>query len=169
MFLCSFLSSILFIFGPSCGGKSTLSKALIKELGPTWTYLDRDTLVDETANQMIESVIPFFQEHNQNLIIDAQVPWRKAHQENEWYVLVYAPLENLLERDDTRTLRLNRPQKRAYYAREYVKKTFAEVFEIPAKLGFNYDLVLDSSQSAISNEIEEVLKLINTTGEKLCF
>lgn len=162
----SFLASIIFVFGPSCGGKSTLSKALVQELGPSWSYLDRDDLIennfctDEKADDLIEKSILSFQEKNRHLVIDAQIPWRDPRKENELYLLVYAPLSELLLRDAKRTTLLQRPEKRAYYARLYVEETFAKVFEIPSNLGFHYDLVLDSSQSPINDEIQEVLKLL---------
>ncbi len=76
----SFLASIIFVFGPSCGGKSTLSKALCQKLGPSWNYLDRDDLIennfctDEKADELIEKRILSFQEEHRHLVIDAQVP-----------------------------------------------------------------------------------------------
>jgi adenylate kinase family enzyme len=123
MFL--FLASTLFVFGPSCGGKSTLFKALIKQLGPTWTYLDRDLLIEnglrihEKADEMIEECIVSFQSKDQNDVVDAQIPCR-AQNKDELYVLVYAPLGELFARDSRRTIRLNRSSERAHYARLYV-------------------------------------------------
>src|SRR5690348_3871970 len=123
MFL--FLASIVFIFGPSCGGKSTLSKALVQQLGPSWAYLDRDQLIEddlcieEKADQMIEESILTFQSKDQRVVVDAQIPWR-APKEDELYVLVYAPLPELLVRDSKRTVQLHRSPKRACYARAYI-------------------------------------------------
>jgi cytidylate kinase len=168
----SFLASIIFVFGPSCGGKSTLSKALIQELGSSWSSLDRDDLIennfctDEKADELIEKSILSFQEKNRHLVIDAQIPWRAPRRENELYLLVYAPLSELLLRDAKRTILLQRPEKKAYYARLYVEETFAKVFEIPLNLGFHYDLVLNSSQYSIQWEIQEVLKLLSQS--ELC-
>ncbi len=164
MFL--FLASIVFVFGPSCGGKSTLSKALVQQLGPFWTYLDRDQLIEdglcieEKADQMIEESILSFQSRDQHVVVDAQIPWRAQKKKDELYVLVYAPLPELLVRDSKRTVQLHRSPKRAHYARLYVEKTFAEVFKAPARLGFYYDLVFDSSEYSIDTEIKEVLSLI---------
>ena len=99
MFL--FLASTLFVFGPSCGGKSTLSKALVQQLGPTWTYLDRDHLIqnglcsEEKADEMIEEHILLFQSKDQNVVVDAQIPWR-TQKKDELYILVYAPYPNFL-------------------------------------------------------------------------
>jgi cytidylate kinase len=161
MFL--FLAATLFVFGPSCGGKSTLSKALVQQLGPTWTYLDRDHLiqhglcVEEKADEMIEEHILSFQTKDQNVVVDAQIPWR-AQNKDELYVLVYAPLDELLVRDAKRTVRLRRSPERARYARLYVEKTFAEVFKAPIRLDFQYDLVLDSSQYSIDTATKQVLR-----------
>ncbi len=164
MFL--FLASILFVFGPSCGGKSTLSKALVQQLGPSWTYLDRDLLIEEglcieeKADQLIEESILFFQSKDQHVVVDAQIPWR-VQKKDELYVLVYAPLPELLIRDSKRTVQLHRSPKGAHYARLYVEDTFAEVFNTPARLGFYYDLVFDSSQYSIDDEIKEVVSLLS--------
>ena len=160
------LASILFIFGPSCGGKSTLAKALVQQLGPPWIYLDRDQLIEdglcmeEKADEMIEECIDLSQLKDQHVIVDAQIPWRAPKKENELYILVYAPLSELLARDTKRTAILNRSPKRAYFARLYVEETFIEVFKTPARLNFYYDLAFDSSQYSIDAEIEKVLQLL---------
>jgi cytidylate kinase len=160
------LASTLFVFGPSCGGKSTLSKALVQQLGPTWTYLDRDHLIqngiciEDKADEMVEESILSFQSKNQNVVVDAQIPWR-AQNKDEIYILVYAPLSELLARDSKRTARLRRSPERAHYARLYVETTFAEVFKAPVRLGFQYDLVLDSSHYSIENAIKLVLSQLS--------
>jgi len=165
MFL--FLASTLFVFGPSCGGKSTLSKALVQQLGPSWTYLDRDRLIEnglcieENADEMIEERILSFQSKDQNVVVDAQIPWRAQKNKDELYVLVYAPLAELLSRDAKRTARLRRSPERARYARLYVENTFAEVFKAPIRLDFQYDLVLDSSQYSIDAATKQVLSLLS--------
>lgn len=165
MFL--FFATILFIFGPSCGGKSTLAKALFQQLGPSWTYLDRDQLIEdglcieEKADEMIENSILSFQSKDQHIVIDTQIPWRAQKSKGELYVLVFAPLSELFARDLKRTIQLHRSPKRAYYAHLYVEETFAEVFKAPVRLDFYYDLVLDSSQYSIDAEIKEVLNLLS--------
>lgn len=101
-----FLASALFIFGPSCGGKSTLSKALVERLGPSWIYLDRDQWIEdglcteEKADQAIEEELLLLASKNEHVVVDAQVPWRAPQKENELFVLVYAPLSELLARDE---------------------------------------------------------------------
>lgn len=165
MFL--FFASVLFIFGPSCGGKSILSKALIQQLGPSWAYLDRDQLiedglcVEEEADQVLEDSILFFQSKNQSVLVDAQIPWRAPKNEEEKYVLVYAPLSELIARDAQRTIRLQRSPKRARYARIYVEETFSEVFKVPIDLHFHYHVIFDSSVQPVDSEVKEVIKLLS--------
>lgn len=161
------LASVLFIFGPSCGGKSTLAKSLVQHLGPLWTYLDRDELIkeglcaEEQANTTLQDMILFMESNNQHVVIDAHIPWRAPNTEYETYILVHAPLSTLLARDAKRTVQLHRPPKRAHYARLYVEETFAEVFKAPVRLNFCYDLVLDSSKCSLKDEIVEVLHLLS--------
>ncbi len=163
----AFLACVVFIFGPSCGGKSTLSKAIVKQLGPSWSYLDRDQLIEdgfcteEKANDALETSLLLLESKNQHVVVDAQIPWRAPKFESELYVLVYAPLSELLTRDAKRTLQLQRSPQRAYYARLYVEETFAEVFKAPATFGFDYNLVFDSSQCPIETEVKEVLNLLS--------
>ncbi|MBX3719462.1 MAG: AAA family ATPase [Parachlamydiales bacterium] len=162
------LASALFIFGPSCGGKSTLSKALIEQLGPTWVYLERDLLIEdgaaneEEADDKLEEAIAFLQAHDQDVLIDTQIPWRQPRKRSEKYVLVYAPLPELIARDARRTQKLERTSKRAHYARLYVEETFSKVFEAPNELHFEYDAIIDSSQMQIEEEIKQVLALIDS-------
>ncbi len=159
----SLIASIVFVFGPSCGGKSTFSKALVRELGPSWHYLDRDQLieeglcVEEAADAYIDQTIDTFRSTNQHLIIDAQIPWRAPQKEDELTILIHAPLEELLSRDARRTILLQRPPQRAYYARLYVEETFMQAFQAPIDLGFTYDLMLDSSQYSVDREVAQAL------------
>ncbi len=159
-----FLAFALFIFGPSCGGKSTLSHALIEKLGPSWIYIDRDEMIEndlcseEEADQALDKKIQELS--HQNLLIDSQLPWRAPYSPQEKTFLVYAPLEILLKRDEKRCLKLNRSPKRAFFARQFVEKTFFEVFKIPENLGFSYDMVLDSSKMTLAEEINQILAFL---------
>lgn len=152
----------ILIFGPSCGGKSTLSKSLHESFGKEWSYLDRDDLVeqghatDETVNELIEKKLREFKGH---LILDIQVPWREKR-EDEIYILVFAPLSKLLERDLQRTLHLKRDETRAYYAKEFVIKTYGQLIDKGGKPKFSCDGVLDSSLMPMDKEIEHVQKWV---------
>src|ERR1700722_7641570 len=98
------MNNIIYLFGASCSGKSTLGKALQNSLGNQWTYIDRDDLIeqglcsDSTANAALEEKV---QSIKNRVIIDAQIPWRKKRKD-ELYFLVLPPLKTLLERDATR-------------------------------------------------------------------
>lgn len=162
------LASALFIFGPSCGGKSTLSKVLIEQLDPSWVYLDRDLLIEdglsseEEADEKLDQTIAYLQSNDLNVLVDTQIPWRPPRNGSEKYVLVYAPLPELIARDLRRTEKLKRSIQRAYYARLYVEETFSQAFEAPINLRFEYDAIIDSSQTQIEEEIEQVLALIES-------
>ena len=149
------MSSIIFLFGPSCSGKSTLGKALQNNLGSEWTYIDRDDLIeqklctDSNADQMLEEKIQLIKN---KMIIDAQVPW-KEKQKGEFYFMVLPPLEVLLERDANRTLKLKRSEKRAYYAQQYVLETHHTLSRLPRE---NFDYCFDSSRESILEEINRV-------------
>lgn len=169
------LASALFIFGPSCGGKSTLSKALIEQLGPSWVYLDRDLLIEdglsteEEADEKLDQTIAYLQSNDLNVLVDTQIPWRPPRNGSKKYVLVYAPLPELIARDLHRTQKLKRSIQRAYYARLYVEETFSKVFDAPSELHFEYDAIIDSSQMQIEEEIKQVLALITASSESQSF
>ncbi len=159
----SILATILFIFGPSCGGKSTLSQALIEKLGPSWTYLDRDRLIEENAcleengNKYLDEQM---RSHQGNFVVDTQLPWR-APLNGEKYIAVTAPLKVLLARDEKRNIVRMRSPKRAFYARLFVEETHQKILSLPEELDFSYDLILDTSEMSTRQEIEAVFDLIN--------
>ncbi|MFI5334985.1 MAG: hypothetical protein ACHQT8_07510 [Chlamydiales bacterium] len=152
--------SIVFLFGPSCAGKSTLGKALQESLGSQWHYIDRDDLVEQgvcpekQANDELEARICGL---SRKIIIDAQIPWRKKREE-ERYFLILPPLAILLERDALRTQELERNRQVALVAREYVKETH-EVLSKIDKEGF--DECFDSSRVALADEVRSIQKHIS--------
>jgi cytidylate kinase len=137
--------SIIYIFGPSCSGKSTLSHELTKRLGHQWTYLDRDELIekgeclesaaDETLEEKIKTI-------GNRIIVDAQIPWR-SKKEHEFYCLLLPPLETLLERDAKRTVHLARSASRASQAKKYVVSTYQILSQLNSE---KFDLRFDSSK-----------------------
>lgn len=153
------MSDIIFLFGPSCSGKSTLGKALQNTLGSEWTYLDRDDLIeqqvctDSTADKALEERMESIKN---KVIIDAQIPWRERRA-SEFYFLVLPPLEVLLKRDAERTRRLQRPTQKAQYARRYVLETYNILNSMDRK-GFNY--CFDSSRESVAEEISMVEDII---------
>lgn len=153
------MSNIIFIFGPSCSGKSTLGHALQKNLGSEWAYIDRDELIEQnactesTADRTLEERI---QSINGKMIIDAQIPWREK-QKDELYFMVLPPLEVLLKRDAERTKKLQRPEKQACNAREYVLETYNILSKMKRE---NFDHCFDSSRESVMDEISRVRTLI---------
>ena len=151
--------SAIYIFGPSCSGKSTLGQALQQRLGAQWTYLDRDQLIesglcmDSEANKAIEERI---QAIKNGVIVDAQIPWREKKKE-EVYCLLLPPLEVLLERDSLRTDRLERPEQRAFYAKKYVIETHTILSGIVRE---NFDVCFNSSQLPIEKMVVKVLQFL---------
>jgi len=151
---------MIFVFGPSCSGKSTLAQALHLTLGNNWSYVDRDVLIedgsctDETANAVLDEKI---RKAAKNLIIDAQIPWRKKA-ENERFFLVLPPLNVLLQRDAERTKFLERSSEKAEAAKQYVIETFEQL----STASDQFDLVFDSSKSAVQEEIQEVITLLKS-------
>ena len=75
----------IFLFGPSCSGKSTLGKGLQKSFGDPWSYLDRDDLIEQSgcndaeADALLDKKIESLKD---KIIIDAQIPWREKKQES---------------------------------------------------------------------------------------
>lgn len=145
----------VYLFGPSCSGKSTLGKALQHTLGDQWTYIDRDDLIEQslcsesTADAFLDERIQLIKN---KIIIDTQIPWREKRK-GELYFLVLPPLKILLERDEARTLQLQRTARRAYYAKEYVKKTH-HILDKRDKTEFDY--CFDSSQVSVEDEIKVI-------------
>lgn len=154
------MNHVIYLFGASCSGKSTLGEALQCSLGSEWTYIDRDDLieqglcVDSTANATLEEKV---QQIKNRVIIDAQIPWREKRQ-GEFYFLILPPLQTLLERDAARTLELKRPEQRARYAREYVIETH-QTLDKMKKAQFDY--CFDSSQLSIQQEVEVIRDFVS--------
>jgi cytidylate kinase len=148
----------IFVFGPSCSGKSTLAEALEERLN--WTRIDRDDLIQQeryeesAANQFLDQKI---QQCVEPLIIDAQIPWR-GKQEKELYVLVLPPLDALIKRDEHRNTVLHRESARAERARKYVINTHTELSALPKN---SFDLYLDSSVLSLAQEVEQVVQRVS--------
>lgn len=154
---------MIYIFGPSCSGKSTLSKALQESLGCKWTYLDRDQLIEErlctndTADKTLEEKIASIKER---VIVDAQIPWAEKR-ETEIYCLLLPPLETLLERDMKRTKNLNRSEQRALYAKEYVITTYNTLSKMDRE---KFDICVDSSKVSVEETVLKVVQLLKKEG-----
>jgi adenylate kinase family enzyme len=153
------MSNIIFLFGPSCSGKSTLGKALQSNLGSEWTYIDRDDLIEQNictdlkADQTLEERI---QSVKNKVIIDVQIPWRERRK-GEFYFMLLPPLEVLLKRDTDRTTKLQRSERQAYYAQEYVLETHSTLSSMKRE-SFNH--CFDSSQESVVDEINTIKSLV---------
>jgi hypothetical protein len=149
----------IYLFGPSCSGKSTLGQALQQSFGSQWTYLDRDVLIEKglsseaRANAALDEKVELIKNR---MIIDAQIPWREKRKD-ELYFLVLPPLNTLLERDATRTLRLKRTEQRAKYARDYVVKTHQILDQMDKG---QFDICFDSSQISVQDEVNAIKSLV---------
>ncbi len=158
------MNNIIYLFGASCSGKSTLGKALQNSLGSGWTYIDRDDLIEQglctdlTANTTLDEKVQLIRNR---VIVDAQIPWRKKR-EGELYFLVLPPLKTLLERDFTRTLLLGRTVKQACYAKEYVIQTYENLDRMD-KTEFNY--CFDSSQVSVRDEVNTIKAFVVYTPQ----
>lgn len=156
------MNNIIFLFGASCSGKSTLGAALQKSLGRGWTYIDRDDLIElegyqeEVANQVLEERIRLV---GSKIIIDAQIPWRKKR-EGEFYFMVLPPLNVLLERDGRRTEKLGRSLQLARAARQYVVKTFTTLSRMDKK---DFNCCFDSSRQSVEEEVRVITSMISST------
>lgn len=143
----------MFIFGPSCGGKSTLALTLLRELGNDWTCLDRDALIDdeghdeENVNRVIDEKL------TQHTIVDAQIPWREKRA-GEFYFLVLPPLDTLLKRDEERTSEHSRSEDRAKWCRHYVIETYDTLRAWPKE---PFDACFDSSVLSVAEEVDAIL------------
>ena len=156
------MHSIIYLFGASCSGKSTLGRALQESLGSEWTYIDRDDLIeqglctDSTANTILEEKVQLIKNR---VIIDAQIPWREKKM-GELYFLVLPPLNILLERDEARTIFLRRTDNAAHYAKEYVKETYQTLEGIEKT---KFDFCFDSSQISVQQEVDAISSFIPPT------
>lgn len=156
----------IYIFGPSCSGKSTLCQALQKSLGRTWSYIDRDVLIESgecseaDADGALENRIDSLKG---NVIVDAQIPWRKK-EKKEHYFLVLPPLTILLERDAERTRILNRSEERARYAKDYVISTHHILSKQDPAI---FDHCFDSSALSVAEEVETI-KTFLSRGDGIC-
>ena len=153
--------STIYIFGPSCSGKSTLGEKLQKLLGNDWLYIDRDVLIEqkqcstETADQCLDEKIKA--REGKGTIIDAQIPWREKS-DGEFFVLLLPSLETLLNRNNKRTQFFNRNTKRHKICEDYIIETYHRLSNEPRT---QFDAVFDSGYSKLDDIANEVTQIIN--------
>jgi adenylylsulfate kinase-like enzyme len=137
---------VIMLMGPSCAGKSTLSKQLCTELNvknENWRVIDFDDV--EESIELLITTTNYYLLQDINVIIDTNT--YKDEMEKEFNgaptiikIIVTAPLEVLLQRDARRTQRLNRTEQMAVRCRDFVINSFNR------SLTWLADLIIDSSQ-----------------------
>ncbi|HAT8358262.1 TPA: AAA family ATPase [Legionella pneumophila] len=151
----------IYIFGPSCSGKSTLGKKLQKLLGNDWLYIDRDDLIEkkecseESADQYLDEKIKA--REGKGTIIDAQIPWREKS-DGEFFVLLLPPLKTLLNRNNNRTKFFNRNKEHHKICEDYVIETYYSLISAPST---QFDAVFDSGYSKLDDIANDVTQIIN--------
>lgn len=139
IFTCTFIHTkptLVWIAGPSCSGKSTVSR-LLHEKHPSWTLIEYDT-IEENMGRHVSQELVFDQliteintalNQNTSVIVDTNTLYKEKIEALQCkatvvYFYIYAPLELLLQRDAQRTLRLNRNKTQARRAQEFVIHNF---------------------------------------------
>lgn len=147
--------SVIFVYGTSCAGKSTLAKNLAKTLGDSWQYIDRDEVIEEHADMpaqeielraddyVLEKAVTLLQ-NGSSVVIDTQLHSHmldKLPGFKTFSVLVYAPLSCLMKRDTLRQTIICRSEQRQFYARAYILTTFSQLFALSTDNEEYVDLV----------------------------
>lgn len=91
--------------------------------------LDFDLIEAHADEYLIEETRGAHRRGNK-VIIDTQLPIHSLNKEETLHVLVYTPLEVLIERDEQRSQRLNRNEKRRYDARAFLLENFASLYDL---------------------------------------
>ncbi len=183
--------TIVSVAGPSCSGKSTLTKSLYEKFQGTkedWVILDLDELLEEkykseknlSREEVDAQALVYLQNKahefllaGKNIIIDTNVwsddflgTFDKIEDNLKCFcVLVYAPLSVLLERDALRNKRLQRSEKRACWAKQYVEKTFGEFYSADGMAKFTYDFLVDSVLEFVDKSAGNIFDSIEKSME----
>lgn len=132
--------TVVFIMGPSCSGKSTISKILQNQLSENWVLVEYDEIEDNLQNKhdhelIFKELINIVNNHleqDKNIIIDTNFFQEHALSrllsDNVVQIYIYAPLELLLQRDAERSFKMSRNEKRAFYAKEYVIESYQHFY-----------------------------------------
>ena len=159
-FFMSQSAQVIMFMGPSCAGKSTLSKHLCEQLKvkhEQWAVIDFDD-VSESIDRLRQATDNLLKK-DINVIIDTNtyedgMEKRLENAVKIIKIIVTAPLEVLLERDEKRTHRLKRDEERAFWCKHFVIESFHR------SLTWSYDLIINSAELSISQACEVILKHI---------
>lgn len=140
------MEQAIIVFGPSCSGKSTLSKRIARNLGSEWRVVDRDDLIEEgrLGDYDLVGFADYInmQTKRSPLVIDTNLYTEDFFEtlklDCKLRVLVYAPFSKLLERDELRNQRLQRSPERAQRARFFVVNNYNYFFNTANK-GFQIE------------------------------
>lgn len=139
LFCCFFNSlasgEVIIIMGASCSGKSTLSKKLLERLGGNSQLVELDQIEDDfkisgkdfsETDLLLEVVTQTnsFLKQGLNVIIDTNMYHeilRTIATDNKTFILIYCPLNILLERNAKRDIKLRRSAQKAAHAKAYVE------------------------------------------------
>ncbi len=144
------------LMGPSCAGKSTLSKCVHSQLAEknnNWVVIDLDE-VEESIERLIAAANEYLQK-NINVIIDTNTYENEMEEKFKGAatitkIIVTAPLEVLLQRDEKRTQILKRDEKKAFWARHFVIESFHQ------SLTWSSDLIIDSSALSVQQACDQI-------------
>jgi adenylylsulfate kinase-like enzyme len=162
LFLCGIVftvqaAQLIVVMGPSCAGKSTLAKFLCAQLaarGQAWQVIDFDE-VEENIEYLIAATNDCL-EKNINVIIDTNTYEDEIEKNCKGAVamtkiIVTAPLDVLLQRDERRTEYLKRPDHRAVRCRQFVIDSFNK------NSAWSADVMIDSSQQSVQQACDIIL------------
>lgn len=165
-----YAGDVVFIVGPSCAGKSTIAHRVIKELDSNWILLEYDTIEEEMGRlvkskrifEIVMDKVEYNLANGKSVIVDSNVFFTDVHAnyaiENNKIILVYAPLEILLERDTIRTEQLSRDRIKAERARMFVIKSFNRFFRKNKTIEFSG--VFDTSKHSIDQLLYNIKRII---------
>lgn len=153
-------AQVIMLMGPSCAGKSTLSKYVYTALiakDEKWSIVDFDD-VGESIDRLLQAADDLLKQ-GINVIIDTNTyesemekRWEKAVKVTK--IIVTAPLDILLQRDEKRTQRLKRDEELAYWCKYFVVESFERSLTWPS------DLIINSAELSAPQACEIILKYI---------
>jgi cytidylate kinase len=156
-----FAPKVIIVFGPSCSGKSTLSKKIARNLGQEWLVIDRDDLIEKGSLDPydLKSFADYINKHIKvtSLVIDTNLYttefYNSIQADSKLRVLVFAPLARLIERDDLRNQRLQRAPDRAHRARLFVINNYRYFYNTDNQ-GFQIGYKQDQKDISTPYEID---------------
>ena len=140
-------NSLVVVYGSSCAGKSSLTKAVTKALGDPWVSIDIDDVVEREKERAIVAAADIDEMADQLFCVEVQQAHASGHKVvadvhspehildvfagyNPVLVYVYAPLAAIVERDVKRTHAFSRSAKRQLWARGWVYNSYANLLTL---------------------------------------